>query len=200
VVEDVKIKKEIFKKISLGCRKDAIIATNTSTFIPSMFLDSIKYTERFAALHFHSYVWNSSVVDIMPHKDTSEETIKTLENFSKKIGQIPIILKKESHNYVFNAIWNEVSKAAIDLVVNGITTVQEVDLAWTEILKMPIGPFGIMDHAGLDTALNITNYWAEKLNDEQLKRNAQFLKSYVDEGKLGVKTGKGFYNYLNDEI
>jgi 3-hydroxybutyryl-CoA dehydrogenase len=194
-VELVEVKKEIFKKISSVCRPNAIVVTNTSTFIPSMFLDSMKYPERFAALHFHSYVWSSTIVDVMPHQGTSENTMTVLQKFAGKIGQIPIIMKKESHNYVFNSIMTEINKAALTLVVNDISTIKDIDLAWRGILKMSVGPFGLMDMIGIDTIYHVNKYWAEKNNDEQLKKNSKFLENYISEGKLGMKAGEGFYQY-----
>lgn len=195
VVEEIEVKKEMFKKISSLCRQDAIVATNTSTFIPSMFLDSMEYPERFAALHFHSYVWSSTIAEVMPHEGTSGATITALQKFAGRIGQIPIIMKKESHNYVFNSIMTEINRAALTLVVNDISTMKDIDLAWRGILKMSVGPFGLMDMIGLDTIYHVNEYWAEKNSDSQLKKNSRFLESYIREGKLGIKTGEGFYKY-----
>lgn len=195
VVEEVEVKKETFQKISAVCRPDAIVATNTSTFVPSMFLEKIRYPENFAAIHFHSYVWSSTIVEIMPHEKTDQSTIKTLQKFAGKIGQIPIMMKKESHNYVFNSIMTEINKAALSLVVNEVSTIKDIDLAWRGILKISIGPFGLMDMIGLDTIYHVNEYWAERTNDKQLKKNSKFLRTYIDAGKLGMKTGEGFYKY-----
>lgn len=195
VVEEVEVKKEVFQKISDVCRPDAIVVTNTSTFVPSMFLEEIRYPENFAALHFHSYVWSSTIAEIMPHKKTEQSTIKSLQKFAGKIGQIPIIMKKESHNYVFNSIMTEINRAALSLLVNEVSTIKDIDLAWRGILKISIGPFGLMDMIGLDTIYHVNEYWAERTNDEQLRKNSKFLKEYIDAGELGMKTGKGFYQY-----
>ncbi|MGE7726585.1 3-hydroxyacyl-CoA dehydrogenase [Bacillus cereus] len=195
IPEDPELKKQVFAKFNRICPERTIFTTNTSTLLPSMFAEASGRPERFAALHFHSYVWNSTVVDIMSHPGTSEETMKLLQSFAVKIGQIPIVITNESYNYVFNAMLSSLNKSAISLVVNGVTTVENVDRAWRGILKMPIGPFGMMDHVGLDTSWQITDYWANKLNDPELHANAEFLKKYVDEGKLGVKSGQGFYKY-----
>lgn len=67
-------------------------------------------------------------------------------------------------------------------------------------MKMGVGPFGILDQVGLETAYDINQYWATILNDAELQANADFLKTYVDQGKLGVKTGQGFYTYPNPEF
>ena len=183
VIEEVDAKKEVFKNISSLCSPYGIVVTNTSTFIPSMFLDVIKYPGNFAAMHFHSYVWSSTIVEIMPHEGTAQSTIKTLHKFAGKIGEIPIIMKKESHNYVFNSIMTEINRAALTMVVNGISTIKDIDLAWRGIMKMSAGPFALMDMIGLDTVYHVNEYWAEKNNDEQLKKNSKFLKVYIDDSK-----------------
>jgi 3-hydroxybutyryl-CoA dehydrogenase len=79
-----------------------------------------------------------------------------------------------------------------------VASIEDIDRAWMHVSKWPHGPFGALDAVGLDTAWQITDYWARELrSDLQLRRNASFLKAYVDRGELGVKSGKGFYSYPN---
>lgn len=195
VIEEAEVKKQTFIQINKFCKKEVIIASNTSTFVPSMFTECMKKPENFACIHFHTYVWTSSVVEVMPHVGTSQETLKKLKSFVLKIGQVPLMMKKESANYVFNAIMMEINRVALSMVSNGISDVREIDMAWRGIMKISNGPFAIMDMVGLDTIYEINNYWANKLNDEQLIKNSELLKSYVKAGKLGVKAGEGFYKY-----
>lgn len=195
IIEDVEAKKRVFRRINSFCGNDAIIASNTSTFVPSMFTECMKRPENFACIHFHTYVWTSSVVEVMPHDGTSEETMKKLKKFASRIGQVPLMMKKESANYVFNAIMMEINRVVLSLVSNGVSDIREIDMAWRGIMKISNGPFAIMDMVGLDTIYEINNYWAEQLNDEQLKRNSELLQTYVEAGKLGIKTGEGFYKY-----
>lgn len=195
IIENVDAKKEVFLKISNCCRQDAVIVSNTSTFVPSMFLECIKHPENFACMHFHTYIWSSSVVEIMPHEKTSEETKKFLKKFAAKIGQVALLMKKESANYVFNAIMMEINRVVLSLVSNGVSTVKEIDMAWRGIMKISNGPFAIMDMVGLDTIYEVNNYWAQKLGDEQLKKNSELLRTYVEAGKCGIKSKEGFYKY-----
>ena len=152
---------------------------------------------QFAALHFHQHVWDSNVVDIMPHSGTSRETVDLLHAFAKRIGQIPILVKKESPGYVFNAMLNALNGAALALAAQGVATVEDIDRAWMGVMHTTVGPFGILDVVGLKTAWDITRYWAEALSDPELQANADFLKGYIDRGRLGVKSGRGFYTYPN---
>jgi 3-hydroxybutyryl-CoA dehydrogenase len=195
VPEDPPLKARVFAEFNQICPPHTIFTTNTSTLIPSMFANATGRPEQFAALHFHTYVWDSNVVDIMPHPGTSPETVELLHAFAKRIGQIPILIHKENYQYVFNAMLGALNTAALKLAADGVAAVEDIDRAWMGVMKTPIGPFGIMDVVGLNTVWDITQYWATVTGDAQLQSNADFLKRYVDQELLGVKTGKGFYKY-----
>lgn len=195
VPEDPALKGRVFAELDRLCPARTIFATNTSSLVPSLFADATGRPDRLAALHFHQPVWSATIVDVMPHPGTSPETVETLVGFAGRIGQVPIRLLRESPGYVFNAMYNALNREAITLAANGVATVEDIDRAWTTVTKMPNGPFGMLDHVGIDTAWHITDYWARTLGDAQLTRNAAFLKSYLDQGRAGVKSGRGFYDY-----
>ncbi len=195
VPEDPELKGRVFAELDRHCPERTIFTTNTSSLLPSMYAAATGRGDRFAALHFHQPVWSATIVDVMPHPGTSAETVETLLGFAARIGQVPIRLHRESPGYVFNAMYNALNGAAITLAANEVATVEDIDLAWTTVMKMPNGPFGMLDHVGIDTAWHITDYWARATGDEQLIRNAAFLKGYLDRGRAGTKTGKGFYDY-----
>jgi 3-hydroxybutyryl-CoA dehydrogenase len=135
----------------------------------------------------------------MPHPGTSEETIKLIEDFAYKIGQNPITLKKENVGYVFNAMLSALLDSAETLAANDVSSVEDIDRSWIAVFHMPIGPFGIIDSIGLETVWKINDFWADRLNQGQFRKNADFLKRYIDQGRLGVKSGKGFYEYPDPE-
>jgi 3-hydroxybutyryl-CoA dehydrogenase len=195
VPEDPALKAKVFAQFHKVCPPHTIFTTNTSTLIPSMFADATGRPGQFAALHFHTYVWDSNVVDIMPHPGTSPETVEVLHAFTRRIGQIPILLQKENYQYVFNAMLGALNTAAIKLAADGVAAVEDIDRAWMGVMKTQIGPFGIMDIVGLKTVWDITQYWATVTGDAQLQANATFIKQYVDQEWLGVKNGRGFYTY-----
>ncbi len=197
VPEDPALKGKVLAQFNQLCPARTIFTTNTSSLVPSMFAEATGRPAQFAALHFHQFVWESNVVDIMPHPGTAPEIVDLLLAFAKRIGQIPIVLKKESYGYVFNAMLNALNGAALTLAANNVASVEDIDRAWLAVMKTQIGPFGILDLVGLETAWHITQYWATTLNDAQLQKNADFLKSYIDRGRLGVKNGQGFYFYPN---
>ena len=196
VPEDPKLKGKVFAQFNELCPSHTIFTSNTSTLIPSMYAKATGRPSQFAALHFHMNVWESNVVDIMPHPDTSEETIALLHDFARRIGQIPILLKKEKSGYIFNSIMSAINHEALSLVANGVATVKDIDRALMGVMKLSIGPFGVMDRVGLDTVWHITDYWAKKrFYIRQIRRNANFVKQYVDQGHIGIKSGQGFYTY-----
>ncbi len=197
VPEDPVLKGRVLGQFNELCPQRAVFTTNSSTLLPSMFAAATGRPDRFAALHFHTPVWSSNVVDVMPHPGTSAETTEFLLAFARRIGQIPIRLRKESFGYVFNALYTAINREALTLVTNGIAPVEDVDRAWMGIMKMPIGPFGMLNGVGLDTVWQITDYWARQTGDPQTRANANFVRTYLDRGRLGVKTGGGFYQYPN---
>jgi len=196
VPEDPRLKGKVFAQFNKLCPPHTIFTTNTSSLLPSMFAKATGRPAQFAALHFNKDVWLSNVADIMPHPGTSEETIALLIDFAKRIGQTPILLRKERSGYIVNSMLQAGIREALTVVVNGFASVEDVDRAYMGIMRSPIGPFGILDFDGLDTAWHITDFWAKKyFFIRQLRKNANFLKEYVDKGKLGVKSGQGFYTY-----
>jgi 3-hydroxybutyryl-CoA dehydrogenase len=198
VPEDPALKGKVFALFNRICPERAIFTTNTSTLVPSMFAEATGRPERFAAFHFHD-VRFTNLVDIMPHPGTSETTVKLIEDFAYKIGQNPIILKKESGGYVFNAMLSAWLDSAETLAANGVSSVEDIDRSWMAVFHMPIGPFGIIDSIGLETVWKVNDFWATRLNHGQFRKNADFLKRYIDQGQLGEKSGRGFYEYPDPE-
>ncbi len=195
VPEDPELKGRVLAQFNALCPSRTVFATNTSTLLPSMYAEATGRPDRFAALHFHIPVWSANVVDVMPHPGTSAETTELLVAFARRLGQIPIRMRRESMGYVFNAIYTAMNRAAITLVANDVASVEDVDRAWMAIMKTPFGPFGALDDVGIDTAWHITEYWAGVTGDAQLRVNADFLRAYIDRGCTGVKSGEGFYRY-----
>jgi 3-hydroxybutyryl-CoA dehydrogenase len=196
VPEDPALKGKVFAQFNEICPEHTIFTTNTSSLIPSMFADATGRPDRFAAFHFHDVRFNN-IVDIMPHQRTSAETVELIKAFAERIGQVAIVLHKENFGYVFNAMLMELLKSAQSLAANNVASVEDIDRAWMGVMHTTIGPFGIMDSIGIDTAWKVTDYWANVLKEPQAFANAAFLRKYVDEGRVGVKAGKGFYSYPN---
>ena len=195
VPENLELKRQVFEQISAHARPEMILATNTSSLIPSQLAASCRQPQKLAALHFHLPVATSNIVDLMGHPGTEPGVLESLDKFARRIGQIPIRYERESHAYIFNSIFGAMQRQAFDLVIQGVATYEDVDRSWMGIFKMSIGPFGMFDSIGLDTVCEVTNHWAETLNDDAGRRRVSFLKQWIDAGFLGVKTKRGFYTY-----
>jgi 3-hydroxybutyryl-CoA dehydrogenase len=195
VPEDPDLKGRVLAQFNAACPPRTIFMTNTSTLLPSQFAQASGRGERLLALHFHLPVWVNNLVDVMPHAGTAPEVTQLVLAFARRIGQLPIELRREHNGYVFNSMYSALNSAAITLAQQGVATIEDIDRSWMHITKAPIGPLGALDAVGLDTVWSITDYWARRLDDQQLRANAAFLKAYVDRGDLGVKSGRGFYTY-----
>ena len=196
IPEDPKLKGRVLAEFDALCPPRTIFATNTSTLVPSQFAAATGRPDHVIALHFHVPVWTSNLADVMPHEGTAREVTSLVLAFARRIGQVPIELRREHHSYVFNAMYNAVNREAITMAEQGVASIEDIDRAWMLVTKWPYGPFGALDVIGIDTAWQITAYWAHELpSDVQLRRNASFLKAYIDRGELGTKSGKGFYSY-----
>ncbi len=192
VTEELELKKKVWAQFGLLCPQHTIFTTNTSSLLPSLFAEETRRPERFCALHFHD-VFYANVVDIMPNPKTEPWIIELLKAFGESIQQTPVIMRRESSGYIFNAMLISVLGAAGALVTYDIASIEDVDRSWMGNFKMPSGPFGILDEIGLDTAWHVIHVF----KDEKSKRFAKLLDTYIQQGKLGRKTGEGFYKYPN---
>ena len=196
IVEDPKLKGEAFARFNRLCPSRTIFTTNTSTLLPSKFAKATGRPAQFAAFHFHNPVWDANVVDVMPHPGSDPELVPLLVAFARSIGQVPIVIHHETASYVFNAMLGGILTAAVGLAADGKVSVEDVDRAWMGATKMKVGPFGIIDLIGVDLTYHITTRmpFYKKMMPAG-KRVLNFLKQYVDQGRLGIKSGKGFYDY-----
>ena len=199
VPEDPALKQKVLGLFNNICPAHTLFTTNSSTLIPSQLAAGTGRADRFMALHFHDCT-TTNVVDLMPHSGTAKDTLTKVTAFARAMGQYPIVLKKEQHGYVFNTMLSELLGAALTLASGEVAAVADIDRAWMGIMGTRVGPFGIMDAVGLDTVHGITAHWAQKSGHPGKLANAAFLKSLVDQGKLGIKTKEGFYTYPNPEF
>jgi 3-hydroxybutyryl-CoA dehydrogenase len=129
----------------------------------------------------------------MPHPNTDINIIPILEDLGRSLKQVPVIVRKENHGYIFNSMLMAFIGAAGKLLTGEVASIEDIDKSWMVNFHMPMGPFGILDSIGLDTAWHVTH----KMPDRASQAFAQLLEKYIKAGKLGEKAGEGFYKYPN---
>lgn len=190
VLEDVNLKKKVWKQIGEIVPSHSILTTNTSYLLPSWFAKESGAPERFCAFHFHD-VFTARVVDIMPHPGTDPALISLLQEVGKQLSQIPVVIKKETQGYIFNKMFGSILMTAGSMWANGIASVEDIDRSWMGNYGMRIGPFGMMDEVGIDTVYHVAKGMKENTDPVFIKN----IEKMINNGNLGIKTGKGFYIY-----
>ncbi|MBW4032658.1 MAG: 3-hydroxyacyl-CoA dehydrogenase [Acidobacteria bacterium] len=192
VPEAMQIKLETYAALSEVAPAKTIFATNSSTLLPSKLMDATGRPDRFLALHFANEIWKFNIAEVMGTPKTDQAVYDTVVEFAGDIGMVPIEIKKEKAGYVLNSLLVPLLNAAADLLVDGIADPETVDKTWRIATGSPSGPFQIYDVIGLMTPYHI----ALANPNPRSQAFAKLLKEqYIDQGKLGVATGEGFYSY-----
>jgi 3-hydroxyacyl-CoA dehydrogenase len=199
VPEIPEVKTAAYRKMAPLLREQTLIATNSSTLLPSDFAAATGRPEKFCALHFANLIWLMNVAEIMAHPATSDDTLTQVAGFAIEIGMLPIPVRREQNGYVINTWFVALLNAAQTLVTNGVATPEDVDRSFLKCNPgCSTGPMAMMDVVGMQTALNVLQYWGTRNNDQQMIRNADYIKArFVDRGLLGLPTGQGYYSYPN---
>jgi len=188
IPENVNIKKDFYKQLSRVAPQKAIFASNSSTFVPSQFVDSVDRPEKFLALHFANQIWVNNNAEIMGHE---------LVKFARDIRMVPFKLNKEQPGYILNSLLVPFLDAGTKLWANGVSDPHTIDKAWMLATKAPMGPFALLDVVGLQTPYNLALSRSE--TDEEQAKIARLIKEMIDKGHTGLAAGKGFYEYPNPE-
>ncbi|MFZ7112666.1 MAG: 3-hydroxyacyl-CoA dehydrogenase family protein [Desulfatiglandales bacterium] len=195
VIEDLGLKKAVFKELDELCRPDVILASNTSSMSITEIAAATKRPERVCGMHFFNPVPLMKLVEIIRGMATSDETIATCTEMAKKMGKITVEVKKDSPGFIVNRCMIPHFVEAIRIVEEGVATVEDVDKAVKNGLNYPMGPFELMDLTGIDIAFFVVDYFYKELNKEMKWAAPTLLKSMVRANRLGRKTGAGWYDY-----
>jgi 3-hydroxyacyl-CoA dehydrogenase len=191
------VKTAVYKEMAELLPAHTLIATNSSSLLPSDFAAATGRPKKFCALHFANLIWAMNFAEIMAHPGSSKETLTEVTEFAIEIGMIPIPVRKEHSGYVVNSWFFPLMNGAQTLVTNGISTPEDIDRTFM-VLGAPMGPLGLIDMVGMNTAHNVTEYWGRQSGDAQMIANANYLKkNFLDRGRLGMQTGNGYYEYPN---
>ena len=198
MAEDFDAKKDFYKMMAPLIGKNTIVVTNSSTLLPSKLAKFTGCPNRFLALHFANSIWKNNTAEVMVQPSTEEKYFNEVVEFAKQIRMIALPLKKEKSGYLLNSMLIPLLFSGLDLYVNGISDPESIDKAWTLGTGAPKGPFKILDTIGLQTAYNVVLMYVKVpsfLAPYNFKGMEKLLKKYIDEGKLGMSSGEGFYKY-----
>jgi len=193
IVEEISVKKKVFKTMDEICPAQTILATNTSALSITEIAAATSRTDRIAGMHFFNPVSAMKLVEVIPGSDTSNSTIETIVNLTKGIGKEPVVAK-ETPGFIVNRILNPLVNEAALAYQEGVASAEEIDKAMKLGAGLPMGPLALADMIGLDIVLHVTEYFFNEFGESKY-RPALVLKQKVRAGHLGVKTGKGFYDY-----
>lgn len=195
-VENEKVKIEILKDLCQHLKKDALIASNTSSISITRLGAATDRPEKFMGMHFMNPVPLMKLVELIPSIATSKQTFNAIEEMSLKMGKDPAI-SEDFPGFIANRILMPMINEAVFTLYEGIGSIEAIDKTMALGMNHPMGPLKLADFIGLDTCVAIMGVLHDEFNDSKY-RACPLLVKYVEAGWLGVKTGKGFYDYSGD--
>lgn len=206
MAENEKDKIAFYEKLAPFLPEKTVLVTNSSTLLPSMFAKYTGRPEKYLSLHFANSIWKNNTAEVMSQAQTEERYFNEILQFANDIRMIGLPVRKEKSGYLLNSMLVPFLLSGLDLYAAGISDPESIDLAWTRGTGAPKGPFQIFDTVGLNTAYNIVHQYQsvpglfspllkKMMMPYNFKKMEAILKQYIDEGKLGMASGEGFYKY-----
>jgi 3-hydroxybutyryl-CoA dehydrogenase len=195
VLEDLELKKKVFQEVEGITRPEVILATNTSSMSITEIGAATKRPAKVVGMHFFNPVPMMKLVEVIKGMDTSDETVAITKELSEKLGKLPVIVKKDVPGFIVNRLMIIQVMEAIRLYEEGVASIEDIDTSVKGGLNHPMGPFELMDLTGLDINYHVNEYFHRELNQELKHVTPITLKNMIRAGKLGRKTGTGWYTY-----
>ena len=197
VTENIKIKESIFKELDNKCPEKTIIASNTSSISITQLANATKRKDKVIGMHFMNPVPIMKLVEVINSKYTSKETTNIILELSKKLNKIPLSVN-DYPGFISNRILMPMINEAIEALDQGVANVKNIDGIMKLGMGHPMGPLQLADLIGLDVCKSILEVMLNGLKNEKYRPN-KLLVDLVSEGKLGIKSGEGFYDYANSK-
>lgn len=206
MAENVEDKIAFYQKLAPVLPEKTVIVTNSSTLLPSQFAKYTGRPEKYLSLHFANSIWKNNTAEVMAQSQTDKKYFDEVMEFGNEIRMISLPVNKEKNGYLLNSMLVPLLMCGLDLYVSGVSDPASIDTAWTRGTGAPKGPFQIFDTVGITTAYNIVLQYQKvpgllspilkkMMMPYNFKKMAEVLKKMIDEGKLGMSSGEGFYKY-----
>lgn len=193
IVENMDVKKKVFAQLDEICKPAAILSSNTSALSITEIATATKRADRVVGMHFFNPVPVMKLVEVIPGQEAVDEAIEAIMELCRTIGKEPV-KAKESPGFIVNRLLVPYLNEAAFAYQDGVATAEEIDKAMKLGANMPIGPLALCDMVGIDVLLSVCEYYWREFGDSKY-RPSLALKQKVRAGHLGVKTGRGFYDY-----
>lgn len=193
VKEDLTVKRAVFTDLSKAS-PDAILATNSSSLPSARLADVVADPSRLLNLHFFAPIWVRPMLEVMSSGHTEPAIIDACARWGRSLGLTVAICQGQSMGFIINRIWRAVKRESLRVVDEGHADPEDIDRLWMRFFGSDFGPFGMMDTVGLDTVADIEASYVA-VSPDPTDRISTMLRQLVEEGRLGEKTGRGFYEY-----
>lgn len=193
IVEDLKIKTELFLKLEEVNHKDTIFATNTSSIPITSIAEKMKRPGQLAGLHFFNPAHIMKLVEVISGKDSTPQVVKTLTDFSKRIGKTPVQVS-DTPGFIVNRVARHFYVESLKILEDQVTDYKTIDVL-LENFGFKMGPFRLMDLIGVDTNFAVTKLIYQSFNNDPKFKPSKIQQQKVEAGYHGRKTGRGFYEY-----
>jgi len=206
MAENPKDKTAFFQKLAPLLPEKTLVVTNSSTLLPSAFAKDSGRPEKFLALHFANSIWKNNTAEVMAHPGTDPKNFDAIVEFANAIRMLALPVRKEKSGYLLNSMLVPFLLSGLDLLAAGVSDPESIDLAWTRGTGAPKGPFHIIDTVGMMTAYEIVCQYQKvpgllspllkkMMMPYNFKAMEAILKKNIEEGKLGMASGEGFFKY-----
>ena len=194
VFEDLQLKRSVFAELDRAAPPETVLASNSSTMGISKIADATSRPERCVNVHFFYPVLVMDLVEVVRGPQTSDDTVERAMAMVREMGRTAVLVNKEIDGFIVNRILHAATQEAYRLLDAGVASFQDIDTAVEKGLNWPMGPFRLGDFSGLDVTYNARLHMYRTTGDERFHPSPQ-LEAKVKAGKLGRKSGEGWYSY-----
>jgi 3-hydroxybutyryl-CoA dehydrogenase len=195
VPESIDIKSEVFGDLDRLAEPDAILCSNSSSIPTSQMIGKVEHPERVLNTHYQQPP-ELNAVELMSCGKTDQGVIEALMEKFPQYGLVPFHVRRESDGFIFNRIWAAIKRECLMVVEEGVAPPEDVDAMWEIFTRAGVPPFRLMDRVGLDVVLAIEEHYAA-VRGGIPEGPRKLLREYIDQDRLGVKSGRGFYEYTD---